>query len=189
MYRSLIKGCLYFFLFSVRCVYARMCIFFFFFNEICKICHGGERCDLSNLAHIYLFYSYTDVKFTWGRSEMLLLPVPFELCMCPYKCFFWVETWGGKKHTGYNELQLLICRQYYISGWTSFIFLSSLTEHWGLSVPLTLSLQLMSRESLNPLRLDFQLVDESYLMAVTAAWSPLLRGGKIGEEFCWRVLL
>lgn len=29
-----------------------------------KICHAGEHCDLSNLAHIYLFYSYTDVEFT-----------------------------------------------------------------------------------------------------------------------------
>lgn len=28
---------------------------------------------------------------------MLLLPVPFELCMCPDKCFFWLKTWGGKK--------------------------------------------------------------------------------------------
>lgn len=62
-----------------------------------KICHTGERCDLSNLAHIYLFYSYTDVEFTRGHSEMLLLPVPFELCMCPDKCFFLVEDLGRKK--------------------------------------------------------------------------------------------
>lgn len=47
---------------------------------------------------------------------MLLLPVPFELCMCPYKCFLIADLGRKKKHTGYSELQLQICRQYYISG-------------------------------------------------------------------------
>lgn len=135
MCRSLIKGCLYFFfILSEVCV----CTYVFFFLQS-KIFHRGEHCDLFNLAHIYLFYSYTDVKFTWGRSEMLLLPVPFELCICPYKFFFWLETWGGKKHTGYNELQLLICRQYFSQYlWLNQLYFSifSLTEHWGVSVPL-----------------------------------------------------
>lgn len=45
-------------------------------------CHAEEHCDLPNIAHIYLF-SYTVVEFTRSCSEMLLLPVPFELCICP----------------------------------------------------------------------------------------------------------
>lgn len=67
-----------------------MYVLFFILNEVCvctyvyifyeiRLCHAEERCDLSNLAHIYLFYSFTDVEFTRGHSEMLLLPVPFEL--------------------------------------------------------------------------------------------------------------
>lgn len=44
-------------------MYARMWRFLFLFLQN-KICHAGERCDLSNLAHIYLFYGYTDVEFT-----------------------------------------------------------------------------------------------------------------------------
>lgn len=39
-----------------------VCVFSFVLQN--KICHRGECCDLFNLAHIYLFYSYTDVKFT-----------------------------------------------------------------------------------------------------------------------------
>lgn len=72
-------------------------VFLLFFNEVractcvyflqSKICHAEKR-DLSNLAHIYLFYSYTVVEFTQGHSEMLLLPVPFELCMCPDEYLF-----------------------------------------------------------------------------------------------------
>lgn len=39
-----------------------LCVSFFFLQS--KVCHTGEHCDLSNLAHIYLFYSFTDVVFT-----------------------------------------------------------------------------------------------------------------------------
>ena len=61
---------------------------------------------------------------------MLLIPVPFELCMCPDKFFFWLKTWGEKKHTGYIQLQILICRQYYILWLNQFYFsIFSLTEH------------------------------------------------------------
>lgn len=89
-----------------------MYVLFFILNEVCvctyvyifyeiRLCHAEERCDLSNLAHIYLFYSFTDVEFTRGHSEMLLLPVPFELCMCPEKYFFRLMGGGGGEHTGY----------------------------------------------------------------------------------------
>lgn len=85
------------FLFSMRCVYARMCIFVH--N---RIWHAGEGGDLSNPAHTYLFYSQTGVELTRGHSETLLLPVPFEQCMCPDQGFFLVEHLGReeRKHTG-----------------------------------------------------------------------------------------
>lgn len=62
------------------------------------------------------------------------------------------------KYTGYIQLQILTCRQYFIL-WLNqfyFFFIFSLTEHRGLAVPLILSLQCVPRESLNPLRLGFQ---------------------------------
>ena len=69
----------------------------FFYKN--KVCHAEEHCDLSYLAHIYLFYSYTGVEFTWGHSEKLLLPVPSELCMRPEKNGFFLvdDLMGGEK--------------------------------------------------------------------------------------------
>lgn len=102
---------------------------------------------------------------------MLLLPVPFELCMCPDKCFFRLKIWGEKnKRTGYIQLQMLICRQYYLF-WLNQLYFSifSLTEHWGLSVCLILNLQLTPRESLNPSQAGFP-NQTNWLMRSSAWW-------------------
>lgn len=154
MYRSLIKGCMYCFLFSMRCVC--VCTYVYFFYEIRYVMQ--ENVVIFLILHIFIYFTVILML----NSHEVIQKCFYFLCLLNYVCvqinaFFWLKTWGEKKHTGYIQLQILICRQYYILWLNQFYFsIFSWTEHWGLSVPLILSLQLTSRESLNPLRLGFQ---------------------------------
>jgi len=116
----------------MRCVCMHVCLFFY----KNKVCHAEEHCDLSYLAHIYLFYSYTGVEFTWGHSEKLLLPVPSELCMRPEKMLFFLvdDLMGGekKKYADYFQVQIPISKQYFILWLNQFYFSVFCLTIWAL---------------------------------------------------------
>lgn len=52
MYRSLIKGCMYCFLFSMRCVYARMCIFFTKYDNVMQ-----KNVVIFLILHIFIYFT------------------------------------------------------------------------------------------------------------------------------------
>lgn len=81
MYRSLIKGCLYFFLFSVRCVYARMCIFFFFFTRYVRYV-TEENVVIFLILHIFIYFTVILML----NSHEVVQKCFYFLCLLNYVC-------------------------------------------------------------------------------------------------------
>lgn len=133
-----------------------VCTYVYFFYGIRYVMQKNVVIFL--MLHIFIYFTVILML----NSHEVIQKCFYFLCLLNYVCVqinaFVVEDLGRKKkYTGYIQLQILICRQYFILWLNQFYFsIFCLTEHWSLSVPLILSLQLMSRESLNPLRLGFQ---------------------------------
>lgn len=91
-----------------------MCIFLFFY----KIRYvTEENVVIFLILHIFIYFTVILML----NSHEVVQKCFYFLCLLNYVCvhinaFFDCRLGEEKKHTGYSELQLLICRQYYISG-------------------------------------------------------------------------
>lgn len=88
-----------------------VCVFSFFTKYVTE-----ENVVIFLILHIFIYFTVILML----NSHEVIQKCFYFLCLLNYVCVhrnaFLIADLGRKKHTGYSELQLLFCRQYYISG-------------------------------------------------------------------------